>query len=314
MTLVVVVKCVDGLVLAADTKQTLPKLSDNRHTPIDSVTRETEKLFHLKEPQNYVGVLHFGYGAVNAGFKLPDGYEKIARYSIGACINRFEREIQDTNERRFSVAEFQEKLENYLVVYWERYRKQRVSDADMLKRQTKQRKLSNRLEVLSGIEWFSMTLLVAGYDEGEKTEAHVVPIFLRDDNECWQASKYVYRSPNIELIPTTCGIYYAGDGRFVEPVLTEGDPVQHFDKLQHGCEEATIAEIADIKARNGVKFVNRQPGFFSSDKLTTHDGQRLAQLLIKGTADFFCGEGFVGGPIHICTINPLIGIKCDFCQ
>jgi len=314
LTLVIVVKCVDGLVLAADTKQTLPKLSDNRHTATDSGAIRTVKLFHLKEPQNYVGVLHSGYAAVNAGFKVSNGYEKIARYSFGACINRFECELRNRGERRLTVAEFQDRLENYLIVYWERYRKQRVNDAEMMKRQMEREGLSKSLEVLSGFERFSVTLLVAGYDEGEKTGGHVVRILLRDDDECWQASKYVYRSPKIEMIPTTCGVLYGGDGRFVEPVLTEGDPVQHFNKLQHGCKEATIAEIADIKTRNGVKFFNTQPGFFSSDKLTTHDGQRLAQLLIKGTADFFCGEGFVGGPIHICTINPLSGIKCDFCQ
>ena len=131
MTLVVVVKCVDGLVLAADSRQTLAKLRDNRPAPVDSDPIETVKLFHLKEPQNYVGVLCLGYAVVNAGFvNRANGYAKMDRYSIGSCVERFEHELQNRGERRLTIAEFQDAFETFLIRYWERYREQRVSEAD----------------------------------------------------------------------------------------------------------------------------------------------------------------------------------------
>jgi hypothetical protein len=312
MTLVVVVKCTDGLVLAADSRRTVYKLDDKAPATVKTEFVDGQpKLFYLREPQNYAGVLSFGYAAIKSGFIGDNRDAEMDRYSIGACIERFGDELQKRREPRKTVREFQIGLNNFLVTYWQRYRKKRRREADKTNQQKRQGEVSNGLEALLRMPPLNVHLLVAGYDEGEPA-GRVFPIYLTDADDFWRGSRYVLTAQQIEMIRTPCGMFCGGLEDFVLPALTEDDPMESIAKTQHGSTEAIVAEIVDMKTRFGIRYVSEPNllGFFSSCDLTAHDGEHLAYLLIRGTIDFFGAEGGVGGEIKICTVNPLAGIKC----
>ena len=75
------------------------------------------KVFYLREPQNYAGVLSFGYAAIKSGFSGDNRDAEMDRYSIGACIERFGDELQKRREPRITVREFQIGLHNFLAKY-----------------------------------------------------------------------------------------------------------------------------------------------------------------------------------------------------
>lgn len=115
MTLVVVVKCTDGLVLAADSRRTMHKLDDKAPAAVKTEFVDGKpKLFYLREPHNYVGVLSFGYAAITSGFSGANREAEMDRYSIGACVEKFGDELQERCERRIAVGEFQIRFESFL--------------------------------------------------------------------------------------------------------------------------------------------------------------------------------------------------------
>jgi hypothetical protein len=312
MTLIVVVKCTDGLVLAADSRVKVYTHDDELPGPVKTEHIDGKpKVFYLREPHNYVGVLSFGYAAIKSGFSGDNRNAEMDRYSIGACIDRFGDELQKRREPRIAVSEFQIGLHSFLIKYWQRYRKKRRREADKINQQKQRGELSRGAEALRRMPPFAVHLLVAGYNEGEPG-GHVFPIYLTDADEFWQGSQYVLPALQIEMIRSRCGMFCGGIEDFVIPVLTENDPMESIAKAQHGSTEATVAEIVDMKARFGIRYVSEPPlvNFFRSSDMTAHDGERLAQLLIRGTIDFFGGKGDVGGAKTICTINQLTGIKC----
>lgn len=312
MTLIVVVKCTDALVLAADSRVTIYTHDDEVPGPVKTEHIDGKpKVFYLGEPNNHVGVLSFGYAAVKSGFSGDNRDAEMDRYSIGACIERYGDELQKRPERRIAVLEFQIGLHSFLIKCWQRYRKKRRSEADKMNQQQQRGELSHGPENLRRMPPFDIHLLVAGYDEGEPG-GHVFPIYLTDADESWQGSQYVLPALQIEMIRSRCGIFCGGVEDFVIPVLTENDPMESIAKAQRGSTEVTVAEIVDTKARFDIRYVSEPPrlSFFRSSDMTAHDGERLAQLLIRGTIDFFGGKGDVGGAIRICTINPITGIKC----
>jgi hypothetical protein len=215
-------------------------------------------------------------------------------YSIDVCIRRFKKQLYDAHPHRITVQEFKRRLELFLIEYWQYYRERRRSFLDKTNART-----------------FEVKLLVAGFNDSD-SDGHVFPILLTDDNKEWNESRYCCILDYVEMIPHPCGIYCGGVTDFAIATLTVDDPIESFRQLQQDNLEATVAEIADIKAHFNISYVHkpdRQP-FFSGKNIPIHEGVRIAQLLIRGTTEY-CGErGGVGGATRICTINPLTGIKC----
>jgi len=304
VTLVVVVKCVDGLVLAADSRVTEHRFDDEVPGSHRKVINDTgRKLHSFRAPFEHVGVLSFDYGAISAGFKGEETEiaAQTKRYSVETCIRKFKEPLYNSLKRRITVQEFRDLLFTFLIEYWQRYRDRRLSSSNA----------TNKSALLPELE---VKLLVAGFNEGEK-EGHVFPIWLTDNNEFWIGGRYRGFSPcseRNELIRSPCGIFCDGAKDFVELVLAAEDPAKSLEKLQGGSTNATVAEIAAIRSRLDIRYVSepRFFNFFSSADIVTQDAQRLADLLIKGTIAFYGEEGPVGGARRICTINPLTGTKC----
>lgn len=313
MTLVVVVKCTDGLVLAADSRSTGyrfdPEVPESDRTVFDDKSR---KLFSFRAPFDNVGVLSFDYHGISAGFigEEEEIVAQIQRYSIEVCMRRFKERLYETHPKKpMTVHQFKRRLKMFLIEHWQHYRERRRSFLHRMNEYTHEH-MSKQPDFVPP-STLEVKLLVAGLNKGEK-EGHVFPILLTDDDKEWDGSRYSCILDYVEMIPRPCGIYCDGVIDFAIPILAADDPMESIKQLQQDNIETTVAEIADIKTRFSINYVqipNQRP-FFSGNDIAIYDGTRIAQLLIGGTADYLGERGGVGGATRICTINPLRGTKC----
>ena len=289
MSLVVVVKCTDGLVLAADSRGTGyrfdPEMPESDRTVFDDKNR---KLFSFRAPFDNVGVLSFDYHAISAGFSGEEEeiVAQIQRYSIDACMRRFKQRLYETHPKKpVTVHQFKRRLEMFLIEYRQHYRERRRSFLDRMN-EYKHEHLSKKPEFVPP-STLEVKLLVAGFNNGEK-EGHVFPILLTDDDKEWDGSRYLCILDYVEMIPQ-CGIYCDGVIDFAIPILAADDPMESIKQLKQHNIETTVAEIADIKKRFSISYVqipNQRP-FFSGNDIPIYDGMRIAQLLIKRNSGLF---------------------------
>jgi len=101
MSLGIVIKAPEGIVLAAESRVTLTANQDKNqiHVNYDNAT----KLLSFAEPHNYVGVVTYGLAAI--GLR-----------SAHSFIPEFESALPDN---RISVCEFAEKMRDFFVIQWE---------------------------------------------------------------------------------------------------------------------------------------------------------------------------------------------------
>jgi hypothetical protein len=175
-----------------------------------------------------------------------------------------------------------------------------------------------------------MMVIIAGLNDAEP-EGQVLPIILTDRDEHWDDSKYRLRSPNKPLINSRCGVFCGGVHQFADMALGGttnflDDFLDSSNKLLRNSEDKLevalvmqrrshllpiITEITDMKERFDIRPERANGvGLFSSGDLCVRDGVELARLLIEGTSWYFADERNVGGPMRVCTIGQLEGIKC----
>lgn len=102
MSLAVVVKGPEGVVLAADSRATLEfPVGEGPHTPInfDNAT----KILSFSEPHNYVGVVTYGTAAI--GLRTAHSY-----------VPEFELTLE--KEKRLAIKEYAERLSKFFVKRW----------------------------------------------------------------------------------------------------------------------------------------------------------------------------------------------------
>ncbi|MFZ0011286.1 MAG: hypothetical protein WAL97_05205 [Halobacteriota archaeon] len=312
MSLVIAIKCSDGLVLAADSRSFSyhfnPEIPESDQTFFRDKSR---KLFSFRSPYK-IGVLSYDFHGVSVGIGAEEKEvaAELHKHSIDRCVQRFKKQLFRTPPKKsIKVCDFRNQLYRFLIRYWEYYQDKRRSAIDKMNQQVQNRQ-SNQVESQPRIT-LEVKLLVAGFNEGEQ-RGHVFPVWLTDDDEEWDGSHYRGTLDCVEMIPQTYGMFCGGVTDFVMPMLRADEPREIIKNLQRGCTEAIVDELVTMKSHLNINYVAKQsqPGFFSCDEITAYEAQRLAQLLIKGTADFFGGKGAVGGPTRICTINPLSGTKC----
>jgi hypothetical protein len=295
MTLVVIVKCVDGLVLAADSRATDIRYEAEGPEPRMELHDGIRKLFSFRPPFDNVGVLNYGFLAINEELPGLDYSTQTKRYGIAVCMEKFGQLLNKKHPRkRIKVQEFKVQLDNFLIEYWERYRKRRR--AFIQKRPTFR---------------FPVELLVAGFNDGEK-EGHIFLSWLTDDDKEWEGSRYNLRYGFDDIIPSHSGIFCGGEVQFVTAALVENNTRKSISQSQRDRVEAIFAEISDMKTRFSIMAVPNANQFslFSAEHISVYEGVRFAQLLIGGTIGYVGERGGVGGAIRVCTIKPHRGIKC----
>ena len=102
MSLGIVVKGPEGLVLAAESRITLSAQAPEG-PPIHVNYDNANKLLSFKNPHNYIGVVTYGLGAI--------GLRSAASY-----IPEFEANLPDD---RITIREFAEKLSEFFMSQWE---------------------------------------------------------------------------------------------------------------------------------------------------------------------------------------------------
>jgi len=257
---------------------------------------------------------------------------RLSKYSIDACVNKFEKEelLKRYPDAQIRVEKVKDCLESFLRKYWERYREARIGAWHKMCKSQQTPKKSRLTGVMSSPKLLEMMVIIAGLNDAEP-EGQVLPIILTDRDEHWDDSKYRLRSPNKPLINSRCGVFCGGVHQFADMALGGttnflDDFLDSSNKLLRNSEDKLevalvmqrrshllpiITEITDMKERFDIRPERANGvGLFSSGDLCVRDGVELARLLIEGTSWYFADERNVGGPMRVCTIGQLEGIKC----
>jgi hypothetical protein len=310
MTLNVTIKCENGIVLAADSRQV------HYHANGSAIARKVDKISTFEEPYNNIGVLICGDLSLMSQSSWPPRLV----YSIATWITSFrERALRTTDpQTTLSVDGFTTLLKEFLTQRWDSSRSERLEEAAKLG-------LGQREDGTSSAGPLSIIVTVAGFDEGNPL-GHVFP-FVLTDREPPDDVNCSGRDRNLDPVRSPGGILILGMPEFTINVLRSQDFLAEF--LMHperpileGYEEIddsnttfrirrlkqVIPQIQEFKRRFNIQ---NQEGFtFSSDPMNIEDAKNLAKLLVYGTSWY--SKGLVGNEIKICIIKPHLGIECEW--
>jgi hypothetical protein len=303
MSLVIVVKCKDGIVAATDSRNTI---CFDKEVPGSCKTEFKDgafKVFEFCAPHNFITTLYYSYGNINedCGTLLDP---KTDPYSIDSCLRRFENEVllKAYPHERISISKFRAELENFLIPYWERYREQRLAEFKDLTKAIKDGQIP-QLGHLPNVS-SNVVIVVTGFDE-RPSKSHLFVFFLSDASEWWQGSHYINKFKDKEVIATQYGLYFGGIDQFVRQVLGEdgiSEAKQNAGQRNSEHLEKMQAQIIAMKSRFNIRFkrVFTYFDYYSTKSINVLDAARLAELLIKGTTEHerLSGDHFVGGTLE----------------